>query len=101
MQWFDVDMISGQPLSSNPAGGSILGSTNGPVPIIRLFGVNQDGQSILAFVHGFTPYFYASISSSIDLNERNLIAIRNVLEQRVSVMFVHDDRLIILCLVGS
>jgi len=27
-------------------------------PIIRLFGVNQAGNSVLATVHGFRPYFY-------------------------------------------
>ena len=34
------------------------GARAGPVPIIRMFGVNMEGNSIMAHVHGFAPYFY-------------------------------------------
>ena len=27
-------------------------------PVLRLFGVNAKGNSVLAYVHGFKPYFY-------------------------------------------
>lgn len=82
-QWCDIDVISGSPLSNNPDGMKVVGSTEGPVPIIRLYGVTAKGSSVLAFVHGFTPYLYASIASGIDLNKNNLSAIRNALDQRV------------------
>lgn len=36
----------------------IPGSTKGPVPIFRAYGVSKTGNSILAHVHGVTPYFY-------------------------------------------
>ena len=34
------------------------GSTIGKVPIVRIFGVTMDGNSVCAHVHGFSPYFF-------------------------------------------
>ena len=34
------------------------GSQVGPVPIIRMYGVTNDGNSVLAYIHGYAPYFY-------------------------------------------
>ena len=34
------------------------GSTVGPVPILRVYGVMEKGHSITVHVHGFSPYFY-------------------------------------------
>lgn len=42
------------------------GSREGPVPIIRLFGITAEGNSVMAHVHGFTPYFYCQVPSSFD-----------------------------------
>jgi len=42
----------GEPLSGMP------GSQVGPVPIICMYGVTMDGNSVAAYVHGFSPYFY-------------------------------------------
>lgn len=45
--WLDIDMVSGQPLHSNPDGSNkMVGSTEGPVPIIRMYGVTQVCKSI-------------------------------------------------------
>lgn len=87
-QWCDIDVISGSPLSNNPDGKSVVGSSEGPVPIIRLYGVTAKGSSVLAFVHGFTPYFFASLASGIDLTPHNLSAIRDALDQRVFTYFL-------------
>lgn len=58
-QTVDIDMYSGRALSENPAKGrEVPGNKGKPVPIIRLYGVNRLGNSVLAHVHGFTPYFY-------------------------------------------
>jgi len=43
---------TGEPLPGMP------GSQVGPVPIICMYGVTMDGNSIAAYVHGFAPYFY-------------------------------------------
>lgn len=58
--WTAVDLMSGDPLSYHPRGRdhNVPGSSTGPVPIIRLFGVNEAGNSIACFIHGFTPYLY-------------------------------------------
>ena len=35
----------------------------GPVPIMRMFGINDNGNSICCHVHGFCPYFYVTAPS--------------------------------------
>lgn len=51
-QQTDVDYAMGRPLRGMP------GSMVGPVPIMRMFGVTENGNSVLALVHGVSPYFY-------------------------------------------
>ena len=81
-------MTSGAPLTANPAGGSVVGSLEGPVPVVRLFGVSRDGASVMASVHGFTPYFFASVPSTFSLNDASLAALRVVYDQKVTAEFV-------------
>jgi hypothetical protein len=33
----------------------------GTVPIMRLYGVTQEGHSVIAHVHGYDPYFYVQV----------------------------------------
>lgn len=63
LQWMDMDMTVGPPLESNPhEGRKVLGVTTNPiVPIIRIYGVNNAGNSVTLFVHGFVPYAYFSL----------------------------------------
>ena len=59
MQWIDIDMFMGNPLKTNPKKGQpIPGSSVGKGPILRMYGVNEKGNSAVVNVHGFTPYFY-------------------------------------------
>lgn len=51
-QQFEVDYNTGAPNRAYYA------TDLYEVPIIRMFGVNEHGNSVCAFVHGFEPYFY-------------------------------------------
>lgn len=51
-QQLDLDHYLGEPLPGMP------GMSHGPIPIVRMFGVTDDGHSVLCHVHGFLPYFY-------------------------------------------
>lgn len=64
LQWLDVDMTVGKRLEKNPAGGRVPGAPSGLVPILRFYGVSPVGNSVAVFVHGFTPYLYASCPAS-------------------------------------
>jgi DNA polymerase delta subunit 1 len=100
IQWFDIDNTSGEPLSRNPAGGPVVGSSEGPVPIVRLFGVARSGASVMACVHGFTPYFLASVPASFDLNDQSLSALRVVFDQKVKERCRGDEKRLNKCVLG-
>ena len=34
------------------------GARVGPTPVIRMFGNTMEGNSVVAHIHGFTPYFF-------------------------------------------
>jgi DNA polymerase delta subunit 1 len=84
-QWLDMDMTSGQPLASNPAGGDkkVLGSTIGPVPVIRTYGCTDKGNSVSVFIHGFTPYALFAAPASYDNSAGHLEQLRNLLDERL------------------
>lgn len=42
------------------------GAQIGPVPIIRMYGVTMEGNSVCCHVHGFTPYFYIGAPKGFD-----------------------------------
>ena len=53
-QQLELDTYIGQPLKGMP--GSQLGS----VPILRMYGVTNEGHSVMTHIHGFAPYLYVS-----------------------------------------
>lgn len=89
LNWVDIDTYTApQPLRANPKqGANVPGSTIGPVPVIRFFGVTNEGCSVAVHVHGFTPYFYCD-PPSVDFNESKLGEFKSSLELRV----VQDKR---------
>lgn len=91
VHWLDIDMISGPPLIRNPAGGDVIGSTDVIVPIVRLYGVTQEGHSAMIHVHGVTPYFYASFAGFSDLSDHNLGLIRSAMDLKVLELRMHSS----------
>lgn len=59
-QQIDIDHYIGAPLAGMP------GSQIGPVPIMRMFGVTMEGNSVCCHVHGFSPYLYMAAPRSFD-----------------------------------
>ncbi|RYY86687.1 hypothetical protein EON63_05380 [archaeon] len=87
LHWLDIDMYSGQPLAKNPDGVSkVPGSQEGPVPIIRIYGVTQEGHSVMCNVHGVTPYFYAQVMGYNEMSNEVAGSVRIALDQRVSIL---------------
>ena len=39
------------------------GAKSGLTPVIRMYGVTMDGNSLLCHVHGFVPYFFVPAQS--------------------------------------
>jgi DNA polymerase delta subunit 1 len=98
VNWLDMDVVSGKPLSENPNTSArndtestnkrkIVGSVKGLVPILRCFGVDDDGHSMALFIHGFTPYSYFALPEGYEMDQRNgdstLAAIRDQLTLRL------------------
>ena len=99
-QWLDIDTTTGDPLNYNPAGGNVIGSREGPVPIIRLYGVTRQGRSVMASIHGFTPYFYVSLPPSADMSDNALGQLRSVLDQRLKERTRGEEKKLNTCVVG-
>ena len=71
MQWVDIDMYMGAPLKVNPKKDQpVPGSSVGQVPIIRMYGVSEAGNSAVVNVHGFTPYLYCKAPPYVPLHAR-------------------------------
>uniref|UniRef100_A0A3P8TGI9 DNA polymerase n=1 Tax=Amphiprion percula TaxID=161767 RepID=A0A3P8TGI9_AMPPE len=56
-QQIDLDYYLGSAVAGMP------GQSQGKVPIIRMFGVTDSGNSVCCHVHGFAPYFYVPAPS--------------------------------------
>ena len=62
-QQIDINHYIGSPISGMP------GVKCGPVPILRMYGVTMEGNSVCAHLHGFLPYFYIPLPCEQFKNE--------------------------------
>lgn len=53
------------------------GASQGPAPVVRMFGVTMEGNSVCCHVHGFHPYVYLPTPAGI--NKDNLASFRKAL----------------------
>ena len=85
VQWIDMDVVSGKRLDENPNRQNPVRGGNGPeVPVLRCYGVNEDGHSVAVFVHGFTPYCFFALPPGHELtNTSKTEEIRQILEERL------------------
>ena len=92
LQWLDIDMVNGTPLSSNPNSQKkkVVGAQDGEVPVIRVYGVTDKGNSAVVFIHGYTPYGYFALPEGHELayqdeDDKNtkLRKIREILNARL------------------
>lgn len=92
LQWLDMDIVGGEPLRENPNRSKkfVLGAAKGEVPIIRVYGVTDGGNSVVVFIHGYTPYGYFALPEGFHLayksdKEKNVILgkIRQVLNEKL------------------
>lgn len=85
LQWIDMDVVTGKPLAKhpNPAKKGISGSKDGPVPVLRCYGVDDRGHSVSCFIHGFTPYAYFALPPDAVLDEN--------LDQREALGKIRDQ----------
>lgn len=73
-QQLEIDYYVGPAIPGMP------GAQKGSVPIVRMFGVTMEGNSVCAHVHGFSPYFYIAAPSE-SFSAQDCTVFRDKLEQ--------------------
>nr|QBM06234.1 DNA polymerase delta catalytic subunit [Brachionus koreanus] len=80
-QQIDLDFYEGPPMKESL-------SSSQKVPIFRLYGVNEGGNSILAHLYGYVPYIYCSAPSGVKQTDLHRFteslnnAVRNEVKQK-------------------
>jgi DNA polymerase family B, exonuclease domain len=91
LQWIDMDVVLGAPLMENPNSSRevVVGSSEagGQVPILRCYGVDEQGHSVAVFIHGSTQYAYfalpADCNSTFTGSESDLFDIRTRIDSQL------------------
>ncbi|XP_066943072.1 DNA polymerase delta catalytic subunit [Macrobrachium rosenbergii] len=85
-QQIEIDHYIGSPVAGMP------GQQIGRVPVMRMFGVNDAGNTICCHVHGFSPYFY--VTCPVTFKESHLPIFKRTLNEVVfSDMKSNKDRI--------
>lgn len=88
LQWLDMDVVSGKPLESvnefEPE--KKVGNQTGPVPVLRTYGVTDEGPSICVFIHGFTPYGCFAVPAGYSVDTSRLDEMRAKIETELQAM---------------
>ncbi|KAG7196604.1 hypothetical protein KM043_013092 [Ampulex compressa] len=74
-QQIEIDHYIGKPLPGMP------GSKVGPVPIMRMFGITEEGNSVCCHVHGFCPYFF--VTAPPDFTDNHCKPFKDALDQAI------------------
>ncbi|XP_064100186.1 DNA polymerase delta catalytic subunit-like [Macrobrachium nipponense] len=74
-QQIEIDHYIGNPVTGMP------GQQIGRVPVMRMFGVNEAGNTICCHVHGFSPYFY--VTCPVTFKESHLPTFKRTLNDVV------------------
>ena len=78
-----MDTYEGEPLKRHPREGlAVPGAQTGVVAILRVFGVTAAGHSVLAHIHGFTPYFWTAPPAG--MTEQDVPAFQIALEAQLA-----------------
>lgn len=72
-QQIEIDHYIGYPMQGMP------GQQAGRVPVMRMFGVNDAGNSVCCHVHGFSPYFY--VTCPVTFKDSHLADFKNALNR--------------------
>lgn len=81
-QWVDIDFYDGDPLPVHPRRElNVPGARSGIVPVLRMFGVTDAGNSVCAHVHGFTPYLWTAPPGP--MGEEDILAFKDSLEKQM------------------
>uniref|UniRef100_A0AAR2KKM5 DNA polymerase delta catalytic subunit n=1 Tax=Pygocentrus nattereri TaxID=42514 RepID=A0AAR2KKM5_PYGNA len=85
-QQIDLDYYLGSAVAGMP------GQVQGKVPVVRMFGVTDGGNSVCCHVHGFAPYFYVPAPAGEPQPPLLQLSLRSV----VYTFMVMYDRLLII-----
>ena len=81
-QQLEVDHYVGSHIAGMP------GPQSGPCPVLRMYGVNMEGNSVLAHIHGFLPYLYVPAPAK-NFNTENCVEFRSL----INIAILKDMRL--------
>lgn len=74
-QQIEIDHYNGKPLAGMP------GSKVGPVPVMRMYGVTMEGNSVCCHVHGFCPYLF--VTAPQNFTEKHCRPFRDALDDKL------------------